>query len=60
MGEAKSCSGRKRQGPMAKIYCYNDFLLIFLGGEREREDEDKKMIKIYFYFYFFKTNLFGA
>ena len=52
----KRCSGRKRQGPMAKKYCYKKSYWIFCSG---REDEDKRRQKNGQSWISFKTTFFG-
>ena len=59
----KRCYGRRRKGPMAKIYCYNKILMIiiiylFIYFFWGREDEDKRrqgsgQISFVFQNYFF-------
>ena len=41
-GEAKRCSCRKRQGPMAKKYRYNKFLMNFFVGRKEHKDKRRQ------------------
>jgi len=38
----KRCSCRKKQGPMAKKYCYNKILMVFLFWGREDEDKRRR------------------
>ena len=56
MGEAKKCSSKKMQGPMAKKYCYNKIIMNFFWG---KEYENKRMVELDIFFFFFKTAHFG-
>ena len=40
--QKKGYYSRKRQGPMAKKYSYDDLLLFYLGGGREDEDNRRQ------------------
>ena len=34
---------------MVEKYCYNDFVMIFLGGREMKAREDKRMVKFEFF-----------